>query len=123
MVFFSSLRRPHESDFVGVRLGGAGGPMKQAIRWSWRQPIGWVCDWTYDDGSVVQEVFIRRVRRRHWPQPSDDAGVTEWHWRWWVFDRPLLRDWLFLVALIVGIVGVVATVMRGLTSHFGAGSV
>ena len=40
--------------------------------------------------------------------------------RWWVFDRPLLRDWLFLVGIAVGLFGVVRV---GLDSdRFGAGA-
>jgi hypothetical protein len=32
--------------------------------------------------------------------------------RWWVFDRPLLRDPLFVVGLVIGLVGIVLGIPR-----------
>lgn len=32
--------------------------------------------------------------------------------RWWVFDRPLGRDWLFVVGLALGALALIETVLR-----------
>jgi hypothetical protein len=37
---------------------------------------------------------------------------------WWVFDRPLMRDWLFLVGLVLGAVAVVQLIRDA--DEFGA---
>ena len=39
---------------------------------------------------------------------------------WWVFDRPVTRDWLFLAGLVLGVVVLVQTVWN--RDAFGAGA-
>ena len=40
--------------------------------------------------------------------------------RWWVFDRPLLRDPLFIAGLVLGVAGIARVVARH--DHYGAGA-
>jgi hypothetical protein len=42
----------------------------------------------------------------------DEGGL------WWVFDRPVYRDWLFLTGLVIGVVAIVQTVSN--RDEFGA---
>ncbi len=39
---------------------------------------------------------------------SDSIGRS----RWWVFRRPLLKDWLFLVGVALGLAAIVRTIVQ-----------
>jgi hypothetical protein len=54
---------------------------------------------------------------RHAARLGQD-GVVQAETSWWVFDRPIVRDWLFVAGVIVGVLSMFRTlVQRG---RFGA---